>query len=170
MDITTERLVLRQLGPEDAEWIAREIANPKVQVWLTSPPHPYRLADACEFIKRTSSNPLYRVIEVAGDAQGVISLKEGEDLGYWLRESAWGNGYMTEAATALLNAYFHVRVDDVPSGWIAGNAASRNVLEKLGFERCGEKRRMCFFRGEEVTVERVVLTHARWQALSTTRE
>jgi len=174
MDITTERLVLRQLRPEDAEWIAREIANPKVQVWLTSPPHPYRLAHAEAFIARHQDDPLYRVLQIAGQGAGVVSLTEHDDqiydLGYWLSEAQWGHGYMTEAATGLLDFYVRHHQCDVWSGWIEGNAASRNVLTKLGFEPIGEKRAMCYFRSQEVTVEKVILSVARWRALSTARE
>ena len=170
MTIVTGRLALRELRSEDATWIARDIANPNVQRWLTSPPHPYTQTHAEAFISEHASDPGYRVIDLRGQGCGVVSLTYHEDdifdLGYWLAEAHWGQGFMTEAARALLGWQFSRDTRDVWSGWISGNDASRNVLTKLGFEPFGEKRAICHFRGVEVTVEKVILTHARWQRLS----
>ena len=103
-NIKTERLVLRCLQADDAGWIAREIANPNVHRWLTTPPMPYRLDDAVDFLSRFAGDPGYRAIVHRGSPQGVISLGttngRSRELGYWLQESAWGQGLMSEAAQA----------------------------------------------------------------------
>lgn len=56
------------------------------------------------------------------------------DTGYWVRKSAQGNGFATEAANALLryavNALGMKRVGLTHS---AGNEASRRIAERLGF-------------------------------------
>ncbi|MGP6086183.1 GNAT family N-acetyltransferase [Antarctobacter jejuensis] len=164
--ITTERLVLRPMLPEDADWIAREIANPNVQRWLTSPPHPYRLEDAQEFVAKFSARAGFRTIEHAGDPLGVISIEEAArfspdrpslpELGYWLRETAWGRGYATEAASALLDWHDRSTGGDVHSGYISGNRASASVLRKLGFSPLETIRRRAHFEGGDVTIHRVV--------------
>lgn len=166
MQIDTGRFTLRLLEAQDAPWIAREISNPRVQVWLTSPPHPYTLADAEAFIAKFGADDRYRVITDGSDPLGVVSLSVtsdgGYDLGYWLREAAWGRGAMTECARALLA--WHFTRSDVPvtSGWITGNAASQNVLTKLGFAAHGTKQAQCHFRNADVTVEKVRLTATQW--------
>ena len=74
-DIVTERLRLRLLVPDDAPWIARDIVNPKVQEWLTAPPHPYGLKDAEAFIADRVANPRVRAIVVEDAPVGVIGFE-----------------------------------------------------------------------------------------------
>ncbi len=164
--ITTERLVLRQMVSADAGWIAREIANPNVQRWLTSPPHPYRLQDAQTFISELATGPGFRAIEHAGEPLGVISIEAADrfspdrpslpELGYWLRESAWGRGYATEAARALLLWHDRTSGGDIYSGYISGNEASASVLGKLGFSALETVTRRAQFLGSDVTIHRVL--------------
>ena len=136
-DICTDRLRLRSARPEDADWMAREIANPNVLQWLTNPPSPYSLADAETYIASRKDDASYRVICAREQPVGVVSLtqihKDVPDLGYWLAQGAWGQGYMTEAAGALIDWHFENGGAPIESGWLKGNAASQNVLTKLGF-------------------------------------
>lgn len=171
--LVTHRLRLRLLQAGDAAWLAREIAHPDVQRWLTSPPHPYRLSDAQAFIAAFGANPWFRVIEADGVPQGVVSVGHTQDpdpqrsaadeLGYWLAVSAHGRGYMTEAAGAMVDAFFAGGSEEIVSGWIEGNGASENVLTKLGFARTGETvTRHVNFLGEPRPVVRVRLTRQQW--------
>lgn len=170
MDIATPRLTLRALRPDDAPWIAREISDPLVHRWLYSVPRPYALRDAEAYVARHARDVGYRVIEHASVGQGVISLTSlGDglyDLGYWLMRAAWGQGFMTEAARAMLYDHFPRTSRSVRSGWIKGNAASQNVLTKLGFQPDGHDHVHSVFHGTEVTLEKVILTKSAWQALS----
>lgn len=170
MDILTHRLRLRQLEVEDASWIAEHIANPKVHRWLTAPPKPYLLVDAIDFIHRNVLDPRYRVVEWNDAPCGVVSLTTGSmdlpDLGYWLAEHAWGHGLMTEAARGLLAWQFNNDPSDIRSGWISGNAASENVLTKLGFQVDGSIQARSEYHDQIVTIDKVRLTQAAWQALS----
>ena len=55
------------------------------------------------------------------------------DLGYMLELNAWGKGYATEIAAALLEAAFlQLRADRVISTVDVNNGASIRVLEKVG--------------------------------------
>jgi RimJ/RimL family protein N-acetyltransferase len=55
------------------------------------------------------------------------------ELGYRLRRSAWGHGYATEGATALVRLAFTVLgVREIVATTMAVNAGSRRVLEKAG--------------------------------------
>lgn len=168
----TDRLTLRQLATRDADWIARDIANPQVHRWITSPPYPYTLADAQAFVADRADHPFYRVIETEGVPCGVVSITEGDtadedaDIGYWLAQRAWDRGIMTEAAEAMLDKYFADH-DVIESGWITGNAASENVLTKLGFRRTGETRMIwSHFHGQDMPVIRVRLDRATWAEVS----
>ncbi len=55
------------------------------------------------------------------------------DLGYMLGIDAWGKGYATEIALALVDAaFFDLRADRVISTVDVNNGASIRVLEKIG--------------------------------------
>jgi RimJ/RimL family protein N-acetyltransferase len=56
------------------------------------------------------------------------------EVGYFLKQSAWGEGYATESCKRLLRMAFEASpLTEVVATFEAGNAASRNVLEKSGF-------------------------------------
>jgi len=62
-----------------------------------------------------------------------IANSEGS-LGYWLEESAWGNGYAFEAAQALVSFVFYsVGLRALFSGHAADNVNSGRILTRLGF-------------------------------------
>ena len=55
------------------------------------------------------------------------------ELGYRLRRAAWGQGYATEGARALIHKGFtELGVQRVVATTFAANLASRRVLEKAG--------------------------------------
>jgi RimJ/RimL family protein N-acetyltransferase len=55
------------------------------------------------------------------------------DLGYILRRDAWGRGYATEAARAMVDAGFaQLRLDSIIATCEVGQPASACVLEKAG--------------------------------------
>jgi ribosomal-protein-alanine N-acetyltransferase len=62
------------------------------------------------------------------------------ELGYTLARSAWGRGYATELGRALIDYAFTVlRVPRVVAQVEPANAASRNVLAKLGMTEREER-------------------------------
>ena len=70
-------------------------------------------------------------------------------LGYCLDDAAWGHGYATEAAHALLQwAFEALDLNRVQAETDTRNMASARVLEKLGFEREGTLREDCVVDGE----------------------
>ncbi len=69
-------------------------------------------------------------------------------LGFCLTEAAWGHGYATEAATALLRWGFdHLDLNRVQAEADTRNVACARVLEKLGFVREGTLREDCVVDG-----------------------
>jgi ribosomal-protein-alanine N-acetyltransferase len=68
------------------------------------------------------------------------------EIGYFLKRSAWGHGFATEACKRVLNfAFEETTLNEVVATFEEENAASRNVLEKAGFKNHGSRR--CY--GEE---------------------
>ena len=70
-------------------------------------------------------------------------------VGYCFDDAAWGHGYATEAARALLQwAFETLDLNRVQAETDTRNAASARVLEKLGFVREGTLREDCVVNGE----------------------
>src|SRR5438093_8415381 len=89
MRLETERLVIRSAVASDAPGLQRLFSDPDVRRWLP-PGEPWTIERANEAIARRTA--LER-------EQGYTAWIE---LAYHYLPSAWGKGYGTEAATAVL--------------------------------------------------------------------
>ena len=70
-------------------------------------------------------------------------------LGYCYLEAAWGHGYATEAAGAVLGwAFDTLDLNRVQAETDTRNLGSARVLDKLGFQREGTLREDCVVNGE----------------------
>jgi RimJ/RimL family protein N-acetyltransferase len=70
-------------------------------------------------------------------------------LGYCFNDAAWGQGFATEAAGALLQwAFDTLDLNRVQAETDTRNTASSRVLEKLGFVREGRLREDCIVDGD----------------------
>ena len=56
------------------------------------------------------------------------------ELGYWIAEEYWGNGYATESSKALIeHAFNDLNIETIYATYRSENRQSQRVLEKLGF-------------------------------------
>ncbi|MEP7239943.1 MAG: GNAT family N-acetyltransferase [Devosia sp.] len=143
--IETSRLVLRAPMRGDVPDLVRLADNKAIAERLERLPSPYTRADAVGFIEimaqRADERPYAitlkdRLIGIAG-----FSYHEGRppELGYWLGEPYWGQGYMTEAARMLVDeAQRTGAYDTIVARVLADNIGSLTVLEKLRFKRTGK--------------------------------
>lgn len=139
--IETERLVLRAPRLSDADDLVAEANNWKVCAPTASLPFPYRLEDAETFVTSVAQGPSQRPYVIAGREdnrlKGVVGLyfyeEQPTELGYWLGENHWGQGFAHEAAAALVAAASAVGIDPIRARVLATNPASARVLEKTGF-------------------------------------
>lgn len=143
LPLQTERLVVREFLDDDAPRLARAFASPEVLWW---DPEPFTLEKARAWIAkaregyRTSGCGLYAVESRAagrliGDCGLVVQTVEGEEvveIGWHLERTAWGHGYATEAAGAVLEYAAELGVRHVCSLIVATNERSRRVAQKLG--------------------------------------
>jgi RimJ/RimL family protein N-acetyltransferase len=155
----TERLLLRPGWEDDALPLSKAIAHEAVAFKLARLPWPYGLEDARNFLRmpRTAGDAEFVILRRTHGAPeliGGIGLAQDEDgtteLGYWITPDAWGKGYVTEAARAVLDIARHsLRIPRLVSGHFADNPASGRVLRKLGFKPTGRvENRMCLAKGE----------------------
>jgi RimJ/RimL family protein N-acetyltransferase len=142
--LETERLVLRAPRLEDAKAIAQLANDRRIAENTTRVPHPYKLADAEDFIEQVNKagGELALLITLDDEPIGACGLAKldgpAPDLGYWLGAPYWGNGYATEAARAVIDhAFTALSTDAVQAGARVTNPASRRVLEKCAFQWTG---------------------------------
>ncbi len=82
------------------------------------------------------------------------------EVGYFLKKSAWGQGYATEVCSRLLKVAFEeMPLSEVVASYDEGNNASRNVLLKCGLVERGTRR--CY--GEDGPDLRI--TREEWLAV-----
>jgi RimJ/RimL family protein N-acetyltransferase len=175
LPIETKRLTLRPLQLEDARVVANLVGNWNVVRWLAMPPFPYTMADAEAFIVDTLTRApecTGTVGAIARDGQllGIVGIEprdRGPTLGFWLGEPFWGNGYMSEAASALVRAFFsHTTAPDLQSGYLDGNLASARIHEKLGFVVTGHGLQSSRSNGRDMPDITLLLTRERYRTLN----
>jgi len=176
--IRTERLLLRPLRASDAEPLFTLFSDWEVMRRLNSPPWPYALEDALDFILPrlqqlpeetnfaiTLNDCLIGGIGMRMKDAGHLQSSRGPNLGYWLGRPHWGHGYMTEAAQGLMvQAFASGEGETVYSGAFADNETSLRVQEKLGFVRAGDTMLFARPRGAEFAHVNTVLTRAAFEA------
>jgi [ribosomal protein S5]-alanine N-acetyltransferase len=157
----TARLRLRPFDESDADALFALHGNADVLRYWDSPPwsEPARaegFITACRQMAEAGTGVRLAMDRASGGAfLGWCSLTRWNPdyrsaaLGYCLGEAAWGHGYATEAARALLQwAFDTLDLNRVQAETDTRNAASARVLEKLGFVREGMLREDCIVNGE----------------------
>jgi RimJ/RimL family protein N-acetyltransferase len=157
----SDRIILRSLEVDYAGAIAAGLSDWAVTQWLTHVPFPYALTDAEWFLGDDVSRGAMAVM-VEGAFAGAVHIGRNGMLGYWLAPSYHGQGIMTCVVAALVGAHFAKGGGTLTSGYHLGNAASCNVLEKLGFRVTGHSL-VGTARGHDVVLRRMVLTAQDWQ-------
>jgi len=169
--LETERLTLRKPTLADVNAIAR-IADDRRIAENTRLPHPYSQDDAISFVRHVAAEQRETVflIEHNHTPIGMVGADWREadtpELGYWLGVDHWGQGFATEAARAVID--FTFEEFDIPlirSGARVANPASRNILEKCGFQWCGVELHRFQALGSSSPVDCFRLTRGVWSSL-----
>jgi len=131
---------------------------------LAAMPHPYTREHAVKWIGIASGGQpeTYFAITIDDQVVGGIGISVGEprragicdhtgEIGYWLGETYWGRGIVTEAVTALTEwAFTELGLVRLYAPVFAHNTASTRVLEKAGYEFEGRLRARYFRDGEYI--------------------
>lgn len=158
--LKTNRLTLRPLQITDAPDVAAQINDLDVSRWLTSVPYPYTINHAQEFLSRAGKG--HWAILGASGFMGVVTI--AKQLGYWLGKPFWGQGVMTEAARACVDAHFSEGAGELTSGYLVGNGASARILTKLGFEHTHIIESFVSSRGCRAANQQMRLARGTWEA------
>jgi ribosomal-protein-alanine N-acetyltransferase len=149
--LETERLILREMLPSDAEALFEMDRNPNVHKYLWNKP-------------LTSIDQVYEYIEIVRNqylenniGRFVVVLKETNeligwaglkyntekvnnkvhfyDIGYRLNEKFWEKGYASEASFAWLDYGFNVmKIKVMEAAAHTDNIASNRILQKIGLK------------------------------------
>jgi [ribosomal protein S5]-alanine N-acetyltransferase len=143
--LTSNRLILRPWCEADVSSLVRHANNFNIWINLRDGfPHPYTEEAAKGWLKMAMSEDtnLLLAIEKDGEAVGGIGAHFLQDnyrinveIGYWLSESYWGRGIVTEAVSLLVDHLFsnYPDIQRVYADLFSFNPASARVLEKCGF-------------------------------------
>ena len=147
MHVRTARLRLEVVSPSNATTLWQLMQSPGLREHQDIPR--YACAD---FVARVRSRPSFFDIRTIarfewivrdraiGEPMGWVSLRSGEhprgmiELGYTLLEAYRGQGFATEAITALIGYAFEQEgVEVLEACCVPENRASWRVLERIGF-------------------------------------
>lgn len=159
--ITTPRLVLRDFNEED--WRAVHEYATDLEVVRYMPWGPNSEKETSAFIERVLAAQDERprtkfefavTLGESGTLIGGCGIRvaskrdRSANMGYCLRRDAWGRGYATEAAAAVLEFGFDVlNSHRIFATCDTENLASARVLEKVGMRREGHFREDTRIRG-----------------------
>ena len=175
--LETERLALREWRPEDAGALFELMGDAEVMRYVDVGRPWEDVGRVREWIGRLNESYRTRgfsrwaVVErdggLAVGSCGFARLPwSGEiDFGYMFRRDRWGRGYASEITPAVLRLGFErFGFDEVVASIAPENAASRRVLEKLGFAYRGNE----VMQGEDEESEIYVAANPRGVGAATT--
>ncbi|MEU5316036.1 GNAT family N-acetyltransferase [Streptomyces sp. NPDC021056] len=157
--LTTGRLVLRTVGPDDTDAVHAAAQDPEMQRWLSQLPSPYLHEHAQAFTEQfapdgwaNDSMFTFGVFLPTGELVGMLSITMRSlgvaEIGFWATKEHRGNGYITEATTTTARwAFTALSIDRIEWRAEVGNIPSRTVAEHAGFTLEGTLRSAVNNRG-----------------------
>ena len=149
--LTTARLALRRFTPADLDWLAALYRDRDVMRYLGGIKDRAKAEEVLEtrILQYYDEHPglgIWMTVERAtGGRLGLHLLNHirGESIiqiGFTLAKSAWGHGFGTEMASAVLRyGFVDLRLPRIAGMASLQNHASQRVLLKVGLERRGER-------------------------------
>lgn len=150
--LTTERLVLRELTPDDTNDLFEFRSDFEVQKYNSEPMRdPAEAAELIELLRTeyVAQQAIRWGVTLIGEGKvrGLFGFNSWErfhhraDIGYDMSRSYWGRGIATEALNALLEFGFtRMELNRVEAVTIADNHESVRLLGRFAFVREGLRR------------------------------
>ena len=174
--LETERLVLRPLTQQDAPAIQRLAGRRETADTTISIPHPYSeqqarewIAGLAEIFTKGKFVVFGMQLKSGGNLVGTAGLRDIEtehslaELGFWVAVEAWGHGYATETARAVLAFGFEqLALNRIYAHHMVRNPASGRVLAKIGMKHEGVLRQRVRKWGKFEDVVAMALLREEW--------
>ena len=147
--LSTARLRLRQFRADDADAMHECFANPEAMRFWNHPVHTKRIETERVVRNCIECTPAYYRVWAVADAEtdrcfGLVNYHDGHirskraAIGYIIDPARQRRGFATEAVSAMLDFCFdQLGLHRVQAFIHPDNAASRRLVEKLGFRREG---------------------------------
>lgn len=124
--VETERLILRNLVPEDYQAAFKWCGDPKVNKYMIYPLYK-RAEDVRTWIESLDAD------KPDNYDLGFVLKETGELIGYNLRADQWGKGLTPEAIQGLIDYVGNTRkIRAIEGEFAVENYKSQRVMEKLG--------------------------------------
>jgi ribosomal-protein-alanine N-acetyltransferase len=161
MELLGSVFTLREWQSGDEQSLQEQANNKNISCYLLDRfPYPYTMDDAKKYVSsHQNQNPLTNfAIIINYNVAGGIEFKPGKDiyrknalLGYWLGQTFWSLGIMTEAVKLITSyAFENFDIIRMQANVNANNPASMRVLEKAGFQKEGVLKRAIVKYGEVI--------------------
>ncbi len=175
--LETPLLRLRPLELSDMLAIQKAASAREIADTMISLPHPYPAGEAKRYIARQQAereagrSTTFTIEQKAeGWFCGVVEVRDIDrehsqgELSFWLAVEAWGRGYMSEAAQAVVRyAFEDLGLNRLYAYHMLRNPASGRVLEKNGFKQEGLLRQRVRKWGQFEDVAQWAILRQEWQ-------
>ncbi len=177
--LETKRLILRPFSLADAHDVQRLAGAWAIADTTTGIPHPYPEGAAEVWIREhprlfaEGREVTFAIVRKSDGALigsiGLVNISPGHqaELGYWVGEPFWGQGYCTEAAWAVLDyAFGTLGLARVYARHFRRNPASGRVMQKLGMTHEGCLRRHVVKWGKLEDLELYGILREEWRPVA----
>jgi RimJ/RimL family protein N-acetyltransferase len=176
--LQTIRLLLRMPTLDDAPRVQQLADDYEVAKMLALLPYPYTLQDAYSFISmvredwESGDTYTFAIMHKAEDALiGVIGLGNNRrhlrgEMGYWIGQPYWGQGYASEAARRVIQFGFEtLGLERISATHFAHNPASGRVMQKAGMRYEGLLRGHFIKWGQPVDMAQYAILRGDYEAI-----
>lgn len=156
IELHTDNLVIKKPSEKHLNSLIKELNNWNISKWLIEVPYPYSIDDAKYWVKKTKQDQYSLNIYLKNKLIGGVSLSNQREnskweLGYWIGEEYWGNGYAIEACENLISYFFsNTNNSIIYASHMKDNIKSKKIIIKLGFKLVGSGKKFSISRNEMV--------------------
>ena len=163
-EISTQRFILKQILPDDQEFIFKGLSHPDVVPYYGVQ---YKTLESTkgqmEFydrLWREKTGTWWKIIEKENSqpvgACGINNYQskhERAEMGYWLLPENWGRGIMKEVLPPMISHVFtHWKLYRLEAVIEEGNESSVKLAERLGFQLEGVMRESEIKNGKRINL------------------
>ena len=156
VELHTKNLIIKKPSEKHLKSLIKELNNWNISKWLIEVPYPYSIDDAKYWVKKTKQDQYSLNIYLKNKLIGGVSLSNQREnskweLGYWIGEEYWGNGYAIEACENLISYFFsNTNNSIIYASHMKDNIKSKKIIIKLGFKLVSSGKKFSISRNEMV--------------------
>ena len=155
-ELHTNNLIIKKPSEKHLNFLIKELNNWNISKWLIEVPYPYTVDDAKYWVKKTKQDEYSFNIFLKNKLIGGVSLSNQREnskweLGYWIGEEYWGNGYAIEACENLISYFFsNTNNSIIYASHMKDNIKSKKIIINLGFKLVSSGKKFSISRNEMV--------------------